>query len=277
MMDLLRELPKKEQRGSRARAIVLTHGPAGEVTARLERLAVPGVQVDPSRHEWAPRGFLCPREARLGDTPPFLSREHREIVSNWWLAVRHPLANTPNWDIVSQATIGGRAGLILVEGKAYGEELSREAAGKACAENASEASRRNHVRIGCCIREARRGLSAATGLRWSLSRRSCYQMANRFAWAWKLATLGIPVVLVYLGFLNAEEMRHRGSPFGRHEDWEGVVRSHGRSVCPDGVWERPVDVGGVPLIPLIRSTEVPLAVAQTMLDASQAAERAAGS
>ena len=28
-------------------------------------------------------------------------------------------------------------------------------------------------------------------------------MSNRFAWAWKLADLGVPVVLVYLGFFRA--------------------------------------------------------------------------
>ena len=42
---------------------------------------------------------------------------------------------------------------------------------------------------------ARNGLSAATGLQWGLSRDDHYQLSNRFAWCWKLATLGIPVVL----------------------------------------------------------------------------------
>lgn len=36
-------------------------------------------------------------------------------------------------------------------------------------------------------------------------------MSNRFAWAWKLATMEVPVVLVYLGFLNATEMGDQGS------------------------------------------------------------------
>ena len=38
-------------------------------------------------------------------------------------------------------------------------------------------------------------------------------MSNRFAWAWKLASSSVPVVLIYLGFLRADEMRDKGKPF----------------------------------------------------------------
>ncbi len=40
-----------------------------------------------------------------------------------------------------------------------------------------------------------------------------YQLCNRVAWAWKLADLGVPGVLVFLGFLNATEMRDQGQLF----------------------------------------------------------------
>jgi hypothetical protein len=38
-------------------------------------------------------------------------------------------------------------------------------------------------------------------LTWALSRDRCYQMSNRFALAYRLAELGILVVLICLGFL----------------------------------------------------------------------------
>jgi hypothetical protein len=44
---------------------------------------------------------------------------------------------------------------------------------------------------------------------WTLSRDSHYQLTNRFAWAWKLASMGVPVVLGYLGFQGAAEMKDR--------------------------------------------------------------------
>ena len=42
--------------------------------------------------------------------------------------------------------------------------------------------------------------------------RNHYSLCNRVAWAWKLAQLGVPVVWVYLGFLNATEMLDQGQP-----------------------------------------------------------------
>lgn len=49
-------------------------------------------------------------------------------------------------------------------------------------------------------------------LPWAISRDSRYQKSNRFAWACKLAGLGLPVVLMYLGFVRADEMRDRRAP-----------------------------------------------------------------
>ncbi len=66
-------------------------------------------------------------------------------------------------------------------------------------------SKRNHAQIGRAISEASLGLKDTMD-GWNLSRDSHYQLANRFAWAWKLASMGVPVVLVYLGFLGAAEM-----------------------------------------------------------------------
>src|SRR5437016_2416652 len=126
MNDQLQTLQARERWGSRPRCVLLTHGTDQEVAARLTSLVVPHAVVEPGRHVWAPRGFLDPAEVKLGEGAPFLSTEERNIIMNWWLAVRHPRANTPNWDIVSQANIGGREGLVLVEAKAHDEELKKE-------------------------------------------------------------------------------------------------------------------------------------------------------
>ena len=84
-------------------------------------------------------------------------------------------------------------------------------------------------------------------------------MSNRFAWAWKLTDLGVPVVMIYLGFLNADEMGGRGSnPIVDHATWEAMVKTHSRALCPTEVWGRQWPLKGMPLIPLIRSREIGL-------------------
>jgi hypothetical protein len=255
--NLLDHLPAREHRGSRARVVLLTHGSNEEVAKRLTVLVAPQATIHSPHHLWRPRvGALG--ETQLGKTSEFLSPEQREAVCGWWLAVRHPAARLPTWDLVSHATIEGREGLVLFEAKAHDAELIAEEPGKRCDSNASQNSVRNHVRIADCIAQAARALSTATGLEWKLSHDHCYQMANRFAWAWKLASLGIPVVLVYLGFLNSDEMRDRGRPFAQHKDWEDLVRSHSGAVCPEATWGTRLEVQGTPLIPLIQSAEVSL-------------------
>ena len=83
-------------------------------------------------------------------------------------------------------------------------------------------------------------------------------MSNRFAWAWKLTDLGLPVILVYLGFLKADEMADIGSPFAIGSDWETLVKSHSEPLFPAGVWDQKWKLSGQSFIPLIRSAECPL-------------------
>lgn len=106
----------------------------------------------------------------------------------------------------------------------------------------------SHTTIGAAIDEARAGLTSGTGLNFGISRDTCYHMSNRFAWAWKLADSGIPVVLVYLGFLEAEDMAKDGRLFHSHEEWEHLVRSHSAAVVPDAIWDRRWTVSGQPFI-----------------------------
>jgi hypothetical protein len=245
----LMTLRPRRSRGSRARCILLTDGPDPDVAARLNRLVAPFATVRADRHRWMPRGLAAPTEARLGRASHLVPAEERAELTAWWLAVPGR-ANTPNWDVAASATIDGQEGLVLVEAKAHSREFSRSG-------NAAT-NERNAARIREAVVEAAQGLRASDGRDWAISWHSHYQLANRFAWAWKVATLGRPVVLVYLGFLAATEMRDRGEPFASPEAWDRAVRSHARDLVPDDAWGRSVDVAGTPLVPLIRSVYVPL-------------------
>jgi len=83
--------------------------------------------------------------------------------------------------------------------------------------------------------------------------RNHYQLCNRVAWAWKLAQLGVPVVLVYLGFLNAGEMVDQGQPFATAQMWEDCLRRHAEGLVPEAAWNRRLAVHGTALWLLVRS------------------------
>jgi hypothetical protein len=195
-------------------------------------------------------------EPKLGEDCGFLSQEERAQITSWWLAVRSGKPNTPNWDIASNATIGGNPGFLLVEAKAHEDELRREEAGKRLKKNPSSGTLRNHEQIGERFNEASLALARETKLGWALSRDSHYQMSNRFAWAWKLTEMGYPVVLVYLGFLGAEEMGL--GALANDGEWTRLVMEHSSPLFPAEIWNRPWDIQGQTYFPLIRSTNCPL-------------------
>ncbi len=257
MSDLLESLRPKERRGSKPRCHLLTHGSADECAARLTALAAPFAQVSTS-DRWMPRGFDDIKEAQLHKATGLLKPGIRAELAAWWLAPMSRRAMTPNFDIASTCTIDDRPGLLLVEAKAHDAELNKEAAGRSLTADASDDRRASHETIAAAIRSACYGLSEATSLPWRIVRDSHYQMSNRFAWAWKLAALGVPVVLIYLAFLKAYEMADRGQPFVEPSDWERLVVSHSQCLFPSDVWNRRWTLHGVPFIPLIRSVEQPL-------------------
>jgi hypothetical protein len=204
-----------------------------------------------------PQGFTVPEEAQLNQAPRLLSSELGLRLAEWWLPADRETARTPNFDIASTCTIDAKAGLLLIEAKAHDVELKKEQAGRSLKGDASEDRKEAHKTIGAAIEDARKGLSLATSLQWNISRDTHYQMSNRFAWMWKLAELGKPVVLIYLGFLNATEMANRGAPFPDHASWESLVLEHSKPLFPRAVWNRRWLVNGVALIPLIKSIEIP--------------------
>jgi hypothetical protein len=237
-------LRERDLAGSRLRCLLLTHQPAEATVRVLTALAEPVATVR-AEDFWMPRGPLAPAEAKLGDAAGLLSAVVRDALTRWWLAVP-TRANTPNWDLASTCMVAGRPGLLLVEAKAHAAELS--SAGKPAGNEANDRS------IRAAIQQASAGLNGVLP-GWSLTAESHYQLANRFAWAWKLASLGVPVVLVYLGCLHAEDMARRGEPFRSAEQWDAEVRRHAQGIVPAGAWGRALDIGGVPLYALIRALE----------------------
>lgn len=235
-------------RGSLLRCLQITGLPRAEVARKITELARPsGAIVSHVTDIWMPNGLMQPNEARIEREQEFLEADKREALKSWWLVKRRG-ANTPNWDIASTCMVDGVKGLILIEAKAHDKELSINGKSQPTTRNSAE----NYKRIGEAIQQANDGLKKILP-GWSLTRDSHYQLCNRFAWAWKLASLGIPTALIYLGFLNATEMIDQGQPFSNSTAWDKCIRSHAKEIVPENAWERRLDIGGTPLWFLIRS------------------------
>jgi len=232
----------------------------------LTSLIEPWGEVLAAGSSWMPNGFVDCEEAQLHNTERIIpDAQDRDALLKWWLAVPGgPRTTTPNWDIASTCVIHGKPGILLIEAKAHDAELRNEERGKPLGGEDSKGvsldSRRNHVRIGCSIQEAGLALAEQTGLAWALSRDWCYQMANRFAWAWKLTELGKPVILIYLGFLACHEMQDGTgqSAIASKDDWQQMIEAHSRPLFPREVWNKEWHVHGQSFIPLVRTYIQPL-------------------
>ena len=210
-----------------------------------------------------PRGVREPREARLetfcGDG--FMPRELGHSLRGWWLC--HPRgANTPNWDLAATCKIEGWDGLLLCEAKANAPELSP--AGKRLAarprrprpvQKPSDRSEENHRQIARALAEASNALRALGVVR-EMSIDSHYQLANRLAFTWKLASLGIPVALLYLGFWGDDGIRNVGPPFTSAADWQRVFSRYASGVLTEPGQDVRFAVRNVPALILVRARKV---------------------
>ena len=254
-------------RGSQPRCVLMVEGNREEVASRLTRMVNLSDVVVSLSDRWMPYGKPVlrngswdktpAREVELDKSNDLVCREVQLQLKTWWLAVsgRGKGTRTPNWDIASTCTIMDKPGLLLIEAKAHSNELDLD--GKLLRSNASPNSIKNHERIGLEIAEAAAQVQQATGKRWDISRDHHYQLSNRFAWSWKLASLGIPVVLLYLGFLNAQDMADDGLLFRSEAEWTSTLKDHCLGAVEDACWEEWVEFDGVPFIPLIRGIDQP--------------------
>lgn len=229
-------------------------GRGGSFVASLNAmLAATGATVSPEGL-WRPIGYSNASEALLDrDCAPLLTAQVSRDLRDWWLAVNHPKASGPNWDLVVAVDFPGcRRGLVLVEAKAHVGELANEGAGKRHRPDATANSQKNHERIGVAIAEARQSLRASDE-RVRISRDQCYQFSNRIAFAWKLASMGIPIALIYLGFTGDEVIGRLSEQIRDADHWRELIKQHTKDVFPTEKWEREIAVGPAPLWLLART------------------------
>ncbi|MCM8758861.1 MAG: hypothetical protein NC906_03700 [Candidatus Omnitrophica bacterium] len=157
-------------------------------------------------------------------------------------------ANVPNWDLISTCNINNKKGLILIEGKAH--ELELEKKGKIFIPGKSSIS--NHEKISKCINEARQFL-IKQGYNVNISIDSHYQVSNRIAWAWKLANLGVPVIMVFLGFIGD---KYFPDYFQDEKHWLSVFNSYIEGILPASFFEKSIDCGNSEMRVIVRSKSI---------------------
>ena len=153
-----------------------------------------------------------------------------EKTKHWWLP-RQPGGRGgkgATWDLLSTVTIGGKRGLLLVEAKAHETELL--ISGKSLKSFASVQSKINHEHISNRLTEISESLNRATDGGFSLSIDTNFQLANRVAWGWKLAESGVPVVLLYLGFIG--DTHFRSDYFRDSDHWQRAMDDYMSGVLP---------------------------------------------
>ena len=147
-------------------------------------------------------------------------------LEGWWLPTERT-DKGPTWDLLSTCMIGGRNGLLLVEAKAHEEEL--DYAGKQLKRTASVQSKANHAHIQHTLATVSGNLDHRLDGNVNISIDTHYQLANRIAWAWKLAESGLPVMLLYLGFLGDT---YFADCFRDHDHWQRAMGAYMRGVLP---------------------------------------------
>jgi hypothetical protein len=239
-------------RGSRKHVLDWTARP--EFCEELLALVAPVDVRISARSAWMPRGYRAPDEARLGTFGPLFLPDSAvwPTLRKWWLAHARR-ANTPNWDIAMGCEVEGRPGLVLVEAKANVPELT--VAGKPVDSTTPARSGENHRQIGLAINQACVALQRIN-VTTAISRDSHYQLSNRVAFAWKLASLGVPTVLVYLGFLGDEGIRDAGAPFTDSAHWEATFAEYAHAMVPKDLFERRIDCGAAPAWFQVRSKHI---------------------
>jgi hypothetical protein len=161
----------------------------------------------------------------------------QSMPSAWWV---NGGGTRPTWDLLCHVEVNAQPGILLVEAKAHQGELHWP--GKRLDPSASVLSNQSHAQIARCIVEANSALSRSCGGVFNLSACSHYQLANRMAYAWKLANLGLPVVLMYLGFIG--DTYFKGDYIRDDWHWQRVMGGYLQGVIPQQFPEQAHPVGG---------------------------------
>ena len=73
----------------------------------------------------------------------------------------------------------------------------------------------------------------------------------------KPASLGVPVVLLFLGFLKAQDTAGQGPLFRSEAEWTGILKDHSRGTVDETRREAWIEIKGVPLTPLVQGIGQP--------------------
>lgn len=154
--------------------------------------------------------------------------DYAGLDRKWWIAFK---GNRPTWDLICHLEIDEKPGLLLVEAKAHQAEMSEK-------DKKSEVDKKNHRSIAndLSIRLRLAETSLALGDmelgRFHLSADHDYQLSNRLVYLYKLASDGVPVVLLYLGWTNSPDWPD--DPFTDKFAWNEAVEGHFKRIGP---WE----------------------------------------
>lgn len=197
-----------------------------------------------------PQDELGIGEYRFSDKNGLVDTALRRKLIKWWLDIeKETNRQTPNWDFACDAVINGKKGLLLVEAKSYKEELMHPDPWTVISEHSKHAISKAITEANDNLNKIHKGFN----LNWV----SHYQLSNRFSWSWKLASEGIQVVLIYLGFLNCEEMNSNGRSILRtQEDWSNLFRDDLSHVIPFSIWNKPINVGKASFFPIIATGQL---------------------
>lgn len=179
-------MSKSETHGSQYRLLTIIE--SGELTELIESIA--GVTV--IANTGVPKSKGTPAEKSLESyirENNLITESKQECFDKWWIEHR---GKRPTWDYVCEAKIDGQDGLILVEAKAQKSECGKKK--KVLSKDANVYQKGNHDHIENAIETE---ISSLCG-QYS----GYYQIANRIAYANRIRELGIPVILIFLGFLG---------------------------------------------------------------------------
>lgn len=245
----------KEYKGSQGCVLNLVSSPT--FVQQLNKFLFPVNAFMNANDVYFPKSKQKPEEAELADfLKDNFSDELGAKITDWWLAVKGANSRTPNWDLVSTCTIQNNKGILLVEAKAHVDELENESKGKPLKSDASPNSIKNHEQIGKAIEEACQAINKEiNGV--SISRDNCYQLSNRVAHAWWLANNNIPVVLLYLGFIDVQDMNNgKNILLESKEHWQATFVNHAQKVGVDKQLNQWIHTGNSSFITLCESMKM---------------------
>ena len=242
----------KEYRGSQKHVLDLLDSGQTGISSLNAFLAPFECQIS-SADVYRPTGRPEPKEYYL---PKFCNEFCTSFLDSapivdWW--VRSPW-RPPTWDLISTFTTNqDQRGVLLVEAKAHENEF--DWGGKSQKTHASIGSKSNHTQIVGCLNEANKALNDSFDGYFGLAVDSHYQLSNRVAHLWKLATCKIPVILLYLGFCGDREIEP--SYFRDEEHWQRSMGGYLQGVVPQSFLSsvHPLSGGGSMLM-LSRSQPV---------------------